>query len=91
MNWVTGGDEEYAGFLQRLAGYSLTGSTQEHSLCFVYGTGGNGKGTWLNTVSGILGEYAAVAPIETFTEQRGERHPTELAKPLLEKLSHVWR
>ena len=79
MRWVTGGDTEYAFFLQRVAGYCATGSTREHALFFGYGTGGNGKGTWLGALSGILADYATVAPIDTFTEQRGERHPTELA------------
>jgi hypothetical protein len=32
-----------------------------------------------NTVSGILGDYARSARIETFTESAVERHPTELA------------
>ena len=34
-------------FLQRLCGYSLTGEIREHVLPFHYGTGANGKGTFL--------------------------------------------
>ena len=66
-------------FLQQIAGYALTGDVREHALFFVYGSGGNGKGVFVHTLKGILGEYATVAPMETFTEARGERHPTELA------------
>ena len=62
-----------------MAGYCLTGSTREHSLHFLYGTGGNGKSVFLGTLTGILNDYAKNAPIETFTESRGDRHPTELA------------
>ncbi|WP_247417814.1 hypothetical protein, partial [Ralstonia pseudosolanacearum] len=40
---VTGGDAELQAYLQRMAGYALTGSTQEHALFFLYGTGANGK------------------------------------------------
>jgi putative DNA primase/helicase len=76
---VTGGDKELGAYLARVAGYSLTGSTQEHALFFFYGTGRNGKSVFLNTLSGILGDYQRVAPIETFTLSTGERHPTELA------------
>ena len=76
---VTDGDNELIDYLQRLAGYCLTGSTREHSLHFIYGTGANGKGTFLNALAGVLNDYAAIAPIETFTETHGERHPTELA------------
>jgi putative DNA primase/helicase len=66
-------------FIQRMLGYALTGDTKEHALFFMYGTGANGKSVLLSTVSGILGDYQTTAPIETFTESHGERHPTELA------------
>ncbi len=76
---ITGGDVELQQFLQRIAGYSLTGSTKEHALFFAYGTGGNGKGVFLNTLSAILADYAAVAPMEAFIATNVERHPTDLA------------
>ena len=66
-------------FLQQMAGYCLTGDISEHALFFVYGTGGNGKGVFLNTVAGILGDYAATAAMDTFTASQGDRHPTDLA------------
>ena len=66
-------------FLQRVAGYCLTGSTREHALFFAYGTGGNGKSVFMNTLTGILNDYARVSQMETFTESRHDRHPTELA------------
>jgi putative DNA primase/helicase len=34
---------------------------------------------FVHTLKGILGDYAVVAPMETFTEAHGDRHPTELA------------
>jgi P4 family phage/plasmid primase-like protien len=76
---ITGGNSELQGFLQRIAGYALTGSIREHALFFFYGTGGNGKGVFLNTVSAILSDYAAVAPMETFVVTQADRHPTDLA------------
>ena len=66
LDEITGGNVELQQFLQRIAGYSLTGSTREHALFFFYGTGGNGKGVFLNTLAAILADYAAVAPMETF-------------------------
>lgn len=77
--WMTGGDDRLLAFLRRMIGYALTGDTREHALFFLYGTGGNGKGTFLNTVVQCMGDYARTSPIETFTESKGERHPTELA------------
>ncbi len=76
---ITAGDAELQAFLQRVAGYSLTGITREHALFFGYGTGANGKGTFLNALTGILGGYAAIAVMETFTASPTDRHPTDLA------------
>lgn len=66
-------------FVQRLAGYALTGSTREHVLAFAWGMGGNGKGTLFNTLGSVMGEYAAMAPPELLLLSPNDRHPTELA------------
>lgn len=79
LHWAMAGDVDMVAFLQRMWGYVLTGITREHALFFPYGTGGNGKGTVVNTVTGIMGDYATVAPMETFTESKSDRHPTDLA------------
>lgn len=76
---TTGGDQEMMDYLQRLAGYFLTGSTREQQLTFIYGDGGNGKSVFLNTVSHVLGDYATVAAMDTFTLSSNDRHSTELA------------
>jgi putative DNA primase/helicase len=76
---ITAGDGKLEAFLQRIAGYSLTGSIRDHALFFAHGTGGNGKGVFLNTLTAIMADYAAVAPIETFIASNSERHPTDLA------------
>ena len=76
---VTGGDAALEEFLQRVAGYCLTGVTREHALFFVYGTGANGKGVFLNTLAGALGDYARTAPIGAFLVTYEEQHPTDLA------------
>ena len=79
LDEITAGDADLQAFLGRVAGYVLTGSTREHALFFLYGTGANGKGTFLNTLTGILGDYARIAGMDTFTETSSDRHPTELA------------
>ena len=76
---ATGSDTNFIAFLQRLCGYALTGDTREQVLAFVYGPGGNGKSVFVNTIAGIMKDYAKVAPTETFTTSRFDRHPTELA------------
>ena len=77
---ATDGDEELLGYLRRFSGYSLTGETSEHALAFLYGTGANGKSTFLSTLSGILGDYAVSAGFEVFADNRNDRHPTEIAR-----------
>jgi len=79
LSRVLNGDDALAAYLQRLAGYCLTGLTREHSLGFFYGTGGNGKGTFLNTLTAIMADYAAVASMDSFTENKTTQHPADLA------------
>lgn len=79
LDRVTAGNAELQSYLQRVAGYCLTGSTREHVLFFLYGTGANGKSVFINSLRAIWGDYATIAPMETFIETQGERHPTELA------------
>ncbi len=71
--------DDLISYLQLFCGYLLTGDTREHALLFVYGPGGNGKTVFLNTVSAILGDYARVAAMETFTNSPTDKHPTDLA------------
>lgn len=80
LDETTGGDRELVAYLQRLAGYCLTGETVEAVLAFVYGPGGNGKSVFLNTLEAILADYFTSAPMDAFTESRNDRHPAELAQ-----------
>lgn len=79
LHETTGGDEELIRFLQRVAGYCLTGDVSEHALFFVYGPGGNGKSVFLNVLTHILGDYATTSSMDTFQASQSDRHPTDLA------------
>jgi len=79
LDRITEGNVDLQSYLQRVVGYSLTGSTKEHVFFFLYGTGANGKSTFLNTISKMLGELAKNAPMSTFVVNSMEQHPTELA------------
>src|SRR5215471_9288057 len=79
LDRVTGGDKVLQQYLQRVCGYALTGLTREHALFFLWGTGANGKGTFINAITGILADFHRTAPIETFTASNTDRHPTDLA------------
>ena len=77
---VTKGDVDLIAFLKRFLGYCMTGYVHEHVLVFLFGTGGNGKGVFMSTVTGIFGDYAITAPMEMFLASHVDRHPTEIAK-----------
>jgi P4 family phage/plasmid primase-like protien len=76
---ITEEDQELQEYLQRMSGYCLTGDTSEHAFFFLYGTGANGKSVFVNTLLGVLGEYARVASMETFMAAHNPQHPTDLA------------
>jgi phage/plasmid-associated DNA primase len=78
LDQATAGNAGLQRYLQRVVGYALTGDISEHSMFFLHGPGGNGKGVFLNTMTGILADYALVAPMETFTASANDRHPTDL-------------
>lgn len=80
LSTVTAGDTALEDYLQRLAGYCLTGLTSEQMFAFFYGTGGNGKGVFLRTLAAIMKDYVKHADITTFTESSTDRHTTEIAR-----------
>lgn len=63
-------------FVQKCVGYSLTGSTEEHCAFFCYGTGRNGKSTFLDIISEALGDYAVNIQPETIMVRQAHSGPT---------------
>lgn len=57
-------------YLQKAIGHCLTGNTMEKALFFLYGAlGDNGKSTFLETITSIMGSYAlAKFPIQALLE-----------------------
>jgi putative DNA primase/helicase len=80
LDRITAGNCELQSFLLRYIGYCCTADTKEHKFVFAYGTGANGKGTFINTIASILGDYATTADVGTFIASRNERHPADVAK-----------
>ncbi len=76
---VTDNDTDLQDYLARVVGYWLTGHTYEHALFFLYGTGANGKSVFIESIAGLMGDYATTASMETFLTSSWDRHPTELA------------
>lgn len=81
---VLGGNWELIEYLRRAVGYTLTGDTSEHVLFFLYGTGANGKTTFLHTLQTILGDYSCQADPDLLLSTSSSQHPTNIAR--LEKV-----
>lgn len=62
---ITRGKPNLAPFLQRLAGYVLTGEVHEQCFAFLHGLGRNGKTTYAELLRWLLGDYAVVLPTTT--------------------------
>lgn len=76
---VMGGDVELVGYLQRFAGYMLTGTTREQCFLFISGLGANGKGVFVETLAALLGEYAAPLSPGALVVKYGDQPTNELA------------
>ena len=74
-----GGDGDLIAFVKRFCGYALTGSTGEQGLVYGWGYGLNGKSVFLNTVLGVLGDYARPAPFATMVSDDRRRYGADLA------------
>jgi putative DNA primase/helicase len=67
-------------YIQRVVGYSLTGSMTEKCFFFLYGSeGDNGKSIFLEIMRELGGEYARNADISTFLVSKNERVRDDLA------------
>ncbi len=77
---VAKGDASMLAYLWRWLGYVLTGDVREEAFLFLHGLGGSGKGTLVNTVAGIMGDYARTIPIDALIEQKNPRHSQEFAR-----------
>lgn len=62
---IFGGDKDLIRYVQKAVGYSLTGATSEQCAFFLYGTGRNGKSTFIDIIRDIFGDYAANIQPET--------------------------
>lgn len=60
INHVSNNDQDFARYLQTLAGMAAVGEVYEEGLVISYGPGGNGKSTLFGALRTVLGSYARV-------------------------------
>lgn len=71
LNDIFNNDEELIRYVQKAVGYSLTGSTSEQCVFFLYGTGRNGKSTFLEVLREMMGGYITNIQPETIMVRSG--------------------
>jgi putative DNA primase/helicase len=67
-------------FVQKITGICLTGNTTEQAMFILYGTGANGKSTFLDIILSIMGDYGATTPTETLMQKKGESSSNDIAR-----------
>lgn len=67
-------------YVQRAVGYSLTADTREEVMFFLHGSGANGKSTFINTILGVMGDYADQCSPKSLLVQRGDGPRNDLAR-----------
>lgn len=72
---ITCNDKELALYLQKCLGYSLVGVANEECMFVAYGkTTRNGKGTLLNTIHNILGDYGNTIDVSFICQNKSGRN-----------------
>lgn len=88
LETATRGDKELIAYLQKCAGYTLTGQNVEEILILIYGPENSGKTTFLESLRSCLGEYARTIQPDLLTRQR-ESRGAGAASPELAALAGV--
>ncbi len=77
---ITSGDQEKAIYLQKALGYGISGDTRYECMFFLYGeTTRNGKGTLMESVLAVMGDYGKAVRPETIAlkSNNNSSNPTE--------------
>lgn len=72
LDQIMAGNDDMVAFLQRAAGYTLSGSIQEQKLFFCFGSGQNGKSVFLTVLQDIFGDYARTIRAKAFMEKKND-------------------
>ncbi len=80
LHRIFDGKESLIAFLRRAVGYSLTGDTSEQCIFICHGKGENGKSTQIQTLLGLMADYARKTPTDSLMARRGESIPNDIAR-----------
>jgi P4 family phage/plasmid primase-like protien len=72
LNDTFDNDQELIDSVQRLLGYTLTGSVTEEIMVICYGYGANGKSVMSNVIHHVLGEYSKIGSASILKRRRDD-------------------
>jgi putative DNA primase/helicase len=80
LDFATGGDKEFQEWLQRAAGYSLTGLRTHDVMFLVYGPPGSGKNTMVEALVKCMGTQQYAWPLDSsiLAQGDGQTHGSDL-------------
>jgi putative DNA primase/helicase len=79
INEVFDGNTELIEYVQRAAGYSITGDVGEQVIFLAFGSGANGKSTFVEVIRHVLGEHAYNLPFSAFELSGRSSIPNDIA------------
>jgi hypothetical protein len=77
VDFATGGDKELQDWLQRAAGYSLTGLRTHDVMFLVYGPAGSGKNTFVEALVKCMGTQQYAWPLDSSILAQGDHSHTD--------------
>lgn len=91
LDSIFGGNRDVIRYMQKIIGMSLTGDISERLIFILFGSGANGKSTFIRVITDLLGEYSAninpnalfrhsagVGPLSAIAGLRGARFITSI-------------
>ena len=79
LDRIFAGRSELIDFMQRAIGYTLTRATSERCFFLLWGSGANGKTTFLRVLHTLFGDYAAATRPDTFMVKQNGAIPNDVA------------
>ena len=80
LDQITCGDKELQNYLQLISGMGAVGKVFHENLIIAYGSGKNGKSTFFNLISKVMGDYSGQLSSETLLSNPTKNKSPEYAE-----------